>query len=187
MFRRAKTICCGALLAFASTIAPAMAGGPSDIRLFVSSAASGQPVPFLTFGGPEVSGANGRLDFALFATELLAYVTKEVMSDSGEEYRRSPLGSRWSPSMPKSSSEFGSHCLMIVGRIGSVVPEMMPSAVLESTPSVATYAVGAATTGLALRQIWRAFERDIRDDRGGVSLDPKVSTRRVGVNLTLHW
>jgi len=187
MFRRAKEICFGALLAFTTTITPAMAGGPSDIRLFVSSAATGQPVPFLAFGGSEVSGARGRLDYALFATELLAFVTKEVMSDSGEEYKRSPLGSRWSSSAPKSRSEFGNHCLMIVGRIGSAVPDMMPSAIAESTPSAATYAVGAATTGLALRQIWRAFERDIRDDRGGVSLDPKVSTRRIGVNLTLHW
>ena len=173
-------------MAFTVTNAPAIAGA-SDIKLFVSSAASDRAVPFLAFGNADAPGVNGQLDYALFATELLAYVTKEVMSDSHDEYTRSPLGSRWSSSMPKRQSEFGNHCLTIVGRIGSAVPRMMPSLSTESAPSAASYAVGAVTTGLALRQIWHAFERDVRDDRGGVSLDPKVSSRRVGVNLTLHW
>jgi len=187
MFRRAKTIWLGALLAFAVTNASAIAGEASSIRLFVSSAASDRPVPFLAFGNADASMANGQLDYAVFATELLAYVTKEVMSDSRDEYTRSPLGSRWSSSMPREKSEFGNHCLMIVARIGSAVPRMMPTMATESTPSVASYVVGVATTGLALRQVWRAFERDVRDDHGGVSLDPKVSARRVGINLTLHW
>ena len=89
--------------------------------------------------------------------------------------------------MPDRRSEFGSHCLQIVGQIGSAVPKMMPSSDLLSTPSAATYAVRAATAGLALRQIWNAFEHDVRDDRTGLSLNPKVSSRRIGVNVTLRW
>jgi hypothetical protein len=144
-------------------------------------------MPFATFYGSTGSASNSQLDYAQFATELLAYVTKEVLSDSHDEYTGSPLGSHWTSTMPQQHSEFGSHCLMIVGRIGASMPRMTPASMMESSPSVASYALGAATTGLALRQIWRAFERDVHDDRGGVSLDPKVSSRRLGVNITLHW
>jgi hypothetical protein len=89
--------------------------------------------------------------------------------------------------MPERHSDFGNHCLMIVGRIGAAMPRFSPSATVDESPSVAGYALRAASTALALREIWSAFERDVRDDRGGVSLDPKVSARRVGINLTLHW
>ena len=153
--------------------------------MFITSAAGNQALPGLSFGQPVASSDS--LDYATFATELVAYLTKEVLSDSADEYVASPLGSRWSSSMPDRRSEFGGHCLEIVGQLGSAVPRLMPGLGASSAPSITTYALRAATAGLALRQIWSAFEHDVRGDRTGVSLDPKVSARRVGVNLTLHW
>ena len=44
-----------------------------------------------------------------------------------------------------------------------------------------------ASTALVLRQIWSAFKNDVEDNRRGLSLKPKIGTRKVGVNLTLHW
>jgi len=54
-------------------------------------------------------------------------------------------------------------------------------------PSTLAYVARAATAGLALRQIWSAFQNDVEGNRTGVSLNPKVGSRRIGVNVTLHW
>ena len=35
--------------------------------------------------------------------------------------------------------------------------------------------------------IWSAFQNDVEGNRTGVSLNPKVGSRRIGVNVTLHW
>ena len=187
MFRTAKSIWCGALLALVGAITPAFAGGTPSVRVFLSQSGAEQALPYTTLYGSSGSMANGQLDYALFATELFAYLAKEILPDSQDEYGRSPLGSRWTSTMPERRSDFGSHCLMIVGQIGAAMPRFSSAVALDESPSMASYAVRAASTGLALREVWRAFERDVRDDRGGVSLDPKVSSRRVGVNLTLHW
>lgn len=163
----------------------ASAEGMTRTQLFLSSANDSQPLPFFQLG-ESVGPASGNLDYALFATELAAFLTKEVLHDSSSEYPNSPLGSRWTSSMPNHGSDFGSHCLSIVSNIGSVMPRLTPGTDLSS-PSAVNYLVRAATAGLALRQIWSAFEHDVRDDRTGVALEPKVSARRVGINLTLHW
>ena len=186
MWRKARTACFGALLALTTVITPATAGSVTDVKLFLSSAALDQALPYSAFGYADPN-AGAQVDFALFATELTAFLMKEVVSDSREEYKRSPLGSRWSQSMPKQRSEFGTHCLMIVGRVGAAMPRLMPGSSSLGAPSAMQYAARAATAGLALRQIWRAFEHDVKNERSGVSLNPKVSSRRIGVNVTLHW
>lgn len=45
-------------------------------------------------------------------------------------------------------------------------------------------AVHAVTT---LRQVWSAFQSHVEDDRSGVSLNPKIGARRVGIKLTFRW
>jgi hypothetical protein len=128
------------------------------------------------------------LDYALFATELVAYLTKEVLPDSSDEYDNSLLGSKLTRSMPPAQSEFGSHCLTIVRHLGSLLP-LSPSATSLAVDQSSTlgYLARAAAGGLALRQIWSAFQNDVEGNRAGVSLNPKVSARRFGVNVTLHW
>src|SRR5262249_5080769 len=51
------------------------------------------------------------VDYAVFATELVAFLTKEVVRDSANEFDNTLLGSHLSSSMPDQRSEFGSHCL----------------------------------------------------------------------------
>jgi hypothetical protein len=186
MFQRVKKIGLTALLMVFGACAVASAEGMTRTQLFLSSANDSQALPFFQLG-ESATPASGNLDYALFATELAAFLTKEVLHDSSSEYPNSPLGSRWTSSMPDQRSEFGSHCLSIVSNIGSVMPRLTPATDSLGSPSVVNYVVRAATAGLALRQIWSAFERDVRSDRTGVALEPKVSARRVGVNLTLHW
>src|SRR5882757_8993307 len=104
MWQRAKTACFLALLGLVGIVAAADAESPSRVRLYVSSVSSDQALPLLSFAAPAAAG--GSVDYAMFATELLAYLTKEVLSDSRDEYTSSPLGSRWSSSMPDGRSEF---------------------------------------------------------------------------------
>ena len=137
-------------------------------------------------GVPRIN--NPGLDYALFATELLAYLTKEVLHDSTDEYDNSLIGSHLSRSMPDPRSEFGSHCLTIVTQLGAAMPFRAGVASFGADdPSTLAYVARAAAAGLALRQIWSAFQNDVEGNRTGVSLNPKVGSRRVGVNLTLHW
>ncbi len=156
--------------------------------VFLTSAA-GTRVFALTPDGREGAafGGSASVDYALFATELVAYLTKEIVRDSPEEYADSPLGSRWTRSMDDPDSRFGDHCLKIVTRIGSAVPMPSFSSGAVGAPTAADYVVRGATTALALRQVWDAFENDVQGERSGVSLRPKVSARRVGVSMTLHW
>jgi hypothetical protein len=167
---------------------PASAEGLGPTKIFLSVNEQTPLFSFLTLGdGTSAGGKRAGFDYAVFAAELAAYVTKEVLNDSAEEYRDSPLGSRLSRDMPAQRSEFGSHCLTIVTQLRSALPSMPGSVAVEDTPNVVDYAVRTGTALLVVRQIWSAFRNDIENTRSGFSLNPKVSARKVGINLTFHW
>jgi len=167
---------------------PASAHTLRRTEIFLSSAGDGKAVSLLSAGSSDAGGNSIGLDYALFANELVAYLTKEVLPDSANEFDGSLLGSHLSRSLPELHSDFGSHCLKIVTQIGSALPfSTGPSSVAIDSPSALQYAARAATAGLALRQVWSAFQNDVEGNRSGVSLNPKVSARRVGVSLTFHW
>ncbi len=118
------------------------------------------------------------LDYATFVLELLAFVAKEVLPDSQDEFPESLIGSRLSDSMPEKRSEFGSHCLTIVTRLGSAVPYL----------SASNDELGAGSVSPpALRRMWSAFENGAGDDRRDVALNFKVGVNKVGISLTFHW
>lgn len=176
------------LVAFALLLVASRAGAePVRTEIFLSSAAGTRAFSLVSSGERPLVERSGQLDYALFATELVAYLTKEILPDSSEEYSESPLGSRWNRSMPSTDSRFGEHCINIVTRIGSAIPRPSFRSLAESPPSAEEVALRGATAALALRQIWDAFTNDVEGNRSGVSLRPRVSTRRVGVNVTFHW
>lgn len=57
---------------------------------------------------------------------------------------------------------------------------------LIGSASSLDHAARAVTAGLALRQVWSAFQNNVEDDRSGVSLNPRIGARRFGVNATFH-
>ncbi len=128
-----------------------------------------------------------RLDYAVFAYELLAYVAKEVLPDSPEEYFESPIGSHLSRDLPEHRSEFGSHCLMVIADFRSGLSAAAGDPVLDARPGALDYAVEAATAALALRQLWSAFRNDLTREHSGFALDPKVGARKIGLHLTFRW
>ena len=183
-----SVICCSVFVCALLLDAPARAqsSGSTLIMLAPWDASSGMTLYSSGAVAPQVRSQG--LDYALFATELVAYLTKEVVPDSADEFDNSLLGSKLTRSMPPTSSEFGSHCLLIVRSIGSVLPfRANASSLAVGQPSTLSYAARAVAGGLALRQIWSAFQNNVEGNRAGVSLNPKVSARRVGVNVTLHW
>jgi hypothetical protein len=155
-------------------------------EIFLTSSVDGRNTALLAAGDVEVGQAPG-VDYALFATELVAYLAKEVLHDATDEYDGSLLGSHLSRSMPDANSQFGNHCLLIVSRLGSALPLSRSSVFANEPPSLLASTARAAAAGLALHQLWSAFKNDVDGDRAGVSLNPKVSARRVGVNVTIHW
>lgn len=174
------------LVALLASPAPAFAQSWHRTEIFLASSAQAQNMALLSMGDVEAASRPG-VDYALFATELAAYLTKEVLHDSLAEYDGSLLGSHLSRSMPDTNSQFGSHCLTIVTRIGSSFGRSPSPSFAAEPASLAATAARAGAVGLALHQIWSAFKNDVDGDRSGVSLNPKVSSRRVGVNLTLRW
>ena len=157
-------------------------------ELFLSSAAESKAFSLLSTGAEPGHAYSTGVDYAVFATELAAYLAKEVFRDSANEFDNTLLGTHLSRSMPEQHSEFGSHCLTIITSLGSklVTPTTSTRLGIDS-PSMLDYAARAATAGLALRQVWSAFQNHIEGDRSGVSLNPRVSARRIGVNITVHW
>jgi hypothetical protein len=156
-------------------------------EIFLTSAGQTRTMTLVS-AGDFLAPAPAAVDYAVFVTELAAFLTKEVLHDTHDEYDGSLLGSHLSSTMPDANSEFGSHCLTIVTRIGSALPFSSPSSSLVAEPPTLLGAVArTAATGLALHQIWSAFKNDVENNRAGVSLNPKVSSRRVGANVTIHW
>ncbi len=178
----------GLALAIAAFFAgPVVAEPIPSVGILLTAGAGGAIVSSIDDTG-RVSWSRGpaRLDYAVFAYEILAYVAKEVLPDSPEEYFESPIGSRLSRDMPERRSEFGSHCLMVIADFRS---SLSPGGVssLGTRPGALDYAVEAATAALALRQIWSAFRNDLTRERSGFALDPKVGARKIGLHLTFRW
>lgn len=171
------------------TATPASAQVLGQIEIFLSSAADRRVATFL---GPTPAAAVAPgFDYGRFATELVAYLTKEIVPASAEEYRNSPLGSHLSKTMPLERSEFGTHCLEVVARLGSAVPALgsgSPVLPQDSSASALRYAARVGATALALREVWAAaLGIDVEEGRRPFSLDPKVGAGRFAVNLTLRW
>ena len=186
MIRRPTLMLLPGALALALVLLPQHAAAQTRVQLFLTGAAGQAVTPRAHFGSGAV--ATERLTFSLFAAELGAFLAKEIISDSDEEFRSSPIPSRLNSVAPESRSEFGTHCLTIVTKIGDSLPSLgFSSAERDLSASVATAALETAATSLALREIWSAFRKDIEGDRRGFSLDPKVGARQVRVNLVFHW
>ena len=175
-----------ALLALLATGGTASAQSFANTDIYLGSASQGSALALVS-SESSTTARTAALDYATFATELVAYLTKEILPDSANEFDNSLLGSHLSPSMPDQHSEFGTHCLMIVTSIGKALPFPRALAEISGEPSTLDYAARLATACLALRQVWSAFQNNVEDGRTGVSLNPKVSARRVGVSLTVHW
>jgi hypothetical protein len=187
-FCRAATLGFAALLAQSVTATSVAAQMLGRTELFLSSAAENNAISLLSAGAGSRETSSREIDYAVFVTELAAFLTKEVFRDSANEFDNTLLGTHLNRFMPDQHSEFGSHCLTIITRLGSqLAPPLRSSNLAVGSPSLLDYVARAATAGLALRQVWSAFQNHIEGDRSGVSLNPKVSARRIGVNITVHW
>ena len=128
------------------------------------------------------------LDYATFALELLAFVAKEALPDSPDEFAESLIGSRLSHSMPEQRSGFGKHCLTIVTRLRAAVPYLSARGTSLGAGSSSPLNDSARAAGApTLRKMWSAFESGVEDDRRDVSLNFKVGISKIGVSLTFHW
>lgn len=182
-------ICClvGAWVLAGATAASAQRIGRTEV--FLSSADTSRMVTFFGSAGAPTAAPSAGFDYAVFAAELVAYLTKELVPGSADEYRYSLLGSHLSPTVPKPRSEFGSHCLEVVTRLGSAVRGLGGDSpgLGAARPSALAYAARAGSTALVLREMWTAFKNDVEDTRHGVSLKPKVGGGRFSVSFTVRW
>jgi hypothetical protein len=157
----------------------------SDVQVLYDSPTA----PPLTLVG-EMRPAS-RFDYALFASELVAYVAKEVLDDSPDEFAgNSLIPSTLSPSMPATDHDFGSHCLKVVKDIGQGIADAdMPviGRVGASAPAVTNYAGHAIGAAFALREVWKLIRNDIENHSEGFSLHPKVGSNKVALSLTVRW
>jgi hypothetical protein len=169
---------------------PAFAQTFGHTEVFLSSAAEGRVVTFLGASAPPRGpAAAAGFDYALFATELIAYLTKEMLHDSMDEYGNLLPGSHRSATLPERRSEFATHCLEVVTQLGSAVQGFGSDSpdLVVGPPSALEYAARAGTAALALRQVWTALSNDVEAGRPGFSLKPKVAAGRFAINLTLRW
>jgi hypothetical protein len=159
----------------------------SDVQVFYD-APIGRPIALV--GADHSPQA---FDYGLFATELVAFVAKEVLDDSPDEFAgNSLIPSRLSPSMPDTDHDFGDHCLKVVKDIGAGVTPSRDMPVIggvgEAAPMVASYAGHAIGAAFAFREVWNLIRNDIVQHRGeGFSLHPKVGSNKVALSLTLRW
>jgi hypothetical protein len=171
--------------------ASASAEMPDPVDVFLSGRIQVGPSPLLQVGERVSAYSPAQLDYAVFVHELVAYVTKEILPDAQDEYlESSEIPSRLSPGMPRGRSEFGAHCLIILGQIGTHVSPFAHSSLTTfqaADPGVFSYIARAGTTLLAVRQVWSALRNDVEDKRSGFSLNPKVSGKKVGAYLTFRW
>lgn len=134
-----------------------------------------------------------QLDYASFAVELLAYVAKELLPDSPDEfYGNSNLPSTWSDSMPETPHDFGGHCLEVVQDIGDALSSNAPAdlpAVGDTRSTVSRAFAQGVGAALAVHEAYKAIESDIEPDRRSdvFSISPKVGSNKIAVALTLRW
>ena len=159
----------------------------SDVQVLYD-APIGRPIALVGEGRrPEA------FDYGLFATEVLAFVAKEVLDDSPDEFAgNSLIPSTLSPTMPDTDHDFGDHCLKVVKDIGSGMTPSGGTPVLghvgQTAPMVASYAGHAIGAAFAFREVWKLIRNDIIEHRGeGFSLKPKVGSNKVALSLTLRW
>jgi hypothetical protein len=140
-----------------------------------------------------LSAANRRdqVDYGLFATELIAFVVKEVFPNSRDEYAGSSrIPFHMSADVPGSRSDFGRHCLIVLkqfrtGRVASREPIVLPEIESPSHPGAALgWLRGAA---LFAGEVWSALRNEVEDRQTGISLRPKLSSRKVALKLTVRW
>jgi hypothetical protein len=124
--------------------------------------------------------------YPLFASEIVAYVAKEVLSDAQDEFADSPIPGHLSPSMPDTDSRFGSHCLHFVAELGSRVSRTPALSGVSSATSTAAYAARGIAAALAIRDTSKAL-RHKDDDAGGFSLAPKLGTNKLMLRVTFRW
>lgn len=158
----------------------------SDVQVFYD-APIGRPIALV--GEAPASQA---FDYGLFVTEVVAFVAKEVLDDSPDEFAgNSLIPSTLSPNMPDADHDFGDHCLKVVKDIGSGVASrdvLVIGGVGETAPMVASYAGHAIGAAFAFREVWNLIRNDIVQHRGeGFSLHPKVGSNKVALSLTLRW
>lgn len=175
---------------------PVAAQDLDPARLFLSSdlRVTGNPYLLTTEAAGRVTSP-AELDYAIFVHELVAYVAKEVLPDAPDEYAGSSrIPSRLSAGpMPEHHSEFGAHCLIVLGQIGSKLPTIPTDSLSSLQPSGLSYLMRTAGTVLAVQQLWAAIQNEIDgngekdDSRPGFSLNPKVGSSKVGAYLTIRW
>ncbi|HLG42627.1 MAG TPA: hypothetical protein VI643_04615, partial [Planctomycetota bacterium] len=130
--------------ASAQSIDPARVFISGEIRLASDS-------PLLTVG-ERVGRVDNQeqLDYAIFIHELAAYVTKEILPDSADEYEGTSLiPSHLTTEPMEHRSRFGTHCLMMLGQIRSGLPQFpafgMISGAAGGSPSILAYIARAGT------------------------------------------
>ena len=131
-------------------------------EVFLSYGDDKQLISFLSAGETTRSSSAG-MDYATFAYELIAFVTKEILPESHDEYPDSPHGSHLSRDVTQRRSAFGTHCLTVVSQV-EVALHSLSSASSDFTIgslSGVDYLRRVASTALVLRQIWSAFKNDI--------------------------
>lgn len=150
--------------------------------------------PLMLAPAVAVQRSRRALDFATFASELTAYIAKEVLDDAPDEFSDSEIKGPLSRSMPDSNSRFGTHCLIIVSEIGETVGEKVVAPTLASTghgqhwaARGAGWAARGAGTAFAIHEVWRGFRRDVSGDTDGFSINPKVGANKLAVAVTLRW
>jgi hypothetical protein len=136
-------------------------------------------------GGPS-------FNYEVFTHELIAWILKEALPDAGDEYgTQARIPSSLSRGDPWPRSQFGAHCLTVLGQIGS---QVLPLAEVSSpplrarrSPLLMPYQSLAGAALMVADRVWPPLRSHIEDKRSGFSLDPKVSSHKFGLSLTYRW
>lgn len=141
------------------------------------------------------------LDAGNFAAELVAYLTQEILSDAGEEYRDSPIPSRlndrwWqrtdalavSRVQMGKRSRFGEHCLLVIDRLFDSTKPSMPASLTSRggsrAASVFPFLARSAATFFLLRDVFSS----VAGERPSVlSLEPRLSTSKAEARIVIRW
>jgi hypothetical protein len=169
--RRPSSIC---LLALAFLTTPSARASARDLSpgflALRSSQGSSLVMPWEGRESRDI-GKAAKIEPTTLVYKVIAYVTKEVLDDASDEYRRSPVGAYLSRETPAQHAR-------------SDAPSPSTAALFLDSPSSLRYHVQAGTT---LVDLWSSLHRGVEEDRSAVSLSPKFGAGKAGFVLSLRW
>ena len=129
------------------------------------------------------------LDYGAFSLEVLAFVAKEIISNTRDEYQQSAIPSHLNERVSVQDSDFRRHCRSMFERMSKDLFETFRSSDRGETAPLVDVAPIAATAAafLVLRDVASAF-RPTKTETGSLFvLEPKIDVRRIGLRFGIRW